>query len=57
MEEVIDALQKELENFFRSDDIAKCEEFIGKYKYIQCALVNVRKKLEKIKEDERISLL
>ena len=45
IENVMQEMKQHLEEFFKSDDLPKCREFIYKYKYFHRALSNIKVKL------------
>ena len=43
--QIISEVKAELDEFFKSEDLKKCQEFVFKYKYLHKALENVNRKL------------
>jgi hypothetical protein len=50
LEGVLKELQRDLEDFFQSQDMQKCKEFVVKYKYLHSALVNVKQRITALQE-------
>lgn len=50
IQDILITLQTEFDNFFKSQDLLKCKEFVFKYKYLHRALTNVNNKLHSLKE-------
>lgn len=50
LEGILKDLQKDLEDFFQSEDLAKCKEFVVKYKYLHRSLANVKQKISNLME-------
>ena len=50
IEGILKGLQKDLEDFFQSDDLQKCKEFVVKYKYLHSSLVNVKQRISNLQE-------
>lgn len=50
LEGVLRGLQRDLEDFFQSQDMAKCKEFVVKYKYLHSALANVKLRIAALQE-------
>jgi Fe-S protein assembly co-chaperone HscB len=47
---VLEGLQQDLEDFFQSQDMQKCKEFVVKYKYLHSALANVKQRIAALQE-------
>ncbi len=50
LEGVLKELQRDLEDFFQSQDMQKCKEFVVKYKYLHSALVNAKQRISTLQE-------
>jgi Fe-S protein assembly co-chaperone HscB len=50
LEGILRGLQRDLEDFFQSQDMQKCQEFVVKYKYLHSALANVKLRITALQE-------
>jgi hypothetical protein len=51
---ILKGLTNDLEDFFQSDDLQKCKEFVVKYKYLHSALVNVKQRISSLQESQAL---